>query len=219
MRTHALTVLRKAFSYLSGLYSIFVFIRDEFLSEELANSLKLGNLIGKNLSMDNILWFWFLLIAVILYIPEITSFIKRTFCVNNDFVHINLIPRNGQIHEGLWNSYHAWLEITGDMEGDEKYTAILQKLESEKDNAVTNHLFQVTKSSSPRLKIIGEKLLIAETDVANIVISLKDGKSKSLPENINKFYFEIVLLKGKMKAKEYKGYLIGSYSDLHIESV
>ena len=41
---------------------------------------------------------------------------------------ISLIPRNGKIHEGLWEGHYTWLEIIGTL-NTEKHIAILKKLE------------------------------------------------------------------------------------------
>ena len=181
----------------------------------------LKRIMGENILVEFFKWinnnqFWSTVIFFICvfllfhYADFIVSLFKKTKVI--------FVPRNGQIYDGLWDSYCAWLEIAENVE-IKGYRAILQKLESEKDGAVTNHLIKITKSSMPQLKIIGEKLLVAETNVANVVISLRDGKSKFLPENISKFYFEVVLQKDKITIGEYKGYLINSFSNLHIESM
>jgi hypothetical protein len=110
------------------------------------------------------------------------------------------------------------LEVAGVLDTG-KYVAILKKLEAEKDGAVTNYLIQITKSASPRLDIVEEKLFVTKPDGVNTLIALKNGASKPLPEGIERFYFEVELLKGETLVKDFNGYLIDGYPSWRIEAV
>ena len=166
-----------------------------------------------DLSMDNQFWstiVYFIIIFLILSSPEIIAFIKNRN--KEEDISISFIPQSGKITEGLWDSKYAWLEILGVLDTGE-YTGFLKKLESKNDEVTTDWLSQITKSSSPRLKMVEEKLFIIKTNVGGgkAQIFLNKGESSFLPEDIKKFYFEVELVKNREPVQSVKGYLLDKY--------
>ena len=205
---------RRIFSWLSSLYGIFAFIRDECLPDDLSQSLKLRNLLEGDLGTVDISWFWFLLVGVILYIPEIITFVKKLLDKNKE--KISLVSRSGKLHEGLWDGVYTWLEITGTVD-TKNFVAILTKLDSQNEYGRTDHLSIITKSSSPKLTIVDEKVFVTKPNGVKNRIAIVNGDSKDLPSDIHKFYFEIDLSNGKQTIANFKGYLVERFSRMDIE--
>lgn len=205
-----------------GIWSVIIafikWVGELFFGDFVINSLK-GIMFGNYLtsliewSKNNQFFSTFLFLLFVFLIFVSFDFIFPLFKKKGLF----LIPRNGKIHEGLWEGHYTWLEVVGVLNTG-KYVAILKKLESEKDGAVTNYLIQITKSSAPRLDIVDEKLFVTKPDGVNTLIALKNGTSKPFPEGVGKFYFEVELLESETLVKDFKGYLIDGYPSWRIEA-
>ena len=135
----------------------------------------------------------------------------------SDFVKVSMIPRFGKIHQDLWEKESVWLEVVGASSFND-LSAFMTNLSSDVKGRKSEHLEELTNSTSPRLKVIEEKIFVVWNNMEDSTIAVNSGKSKSFPKEMNRLEATIELREREKKIAEYRGFLIRDWSDWKWES-